>query len=209
MKGWDGWVVAGAVGFLCGAAVVNMKKPGVFGTDLTHAEYYEFAASVPPPPVQNAGLFDEFIDRQYFSPGLVKKAFAGDAEAQFQLAECYNKSTATPEQRAEAAYWYLQSARQGHVVAMLILGEFYLQGIAVPQSDRDAVRWLYRSAKRGHTKAAWLLGECYLAGRGTKQNNPQAIRWLKKASVDVREARHRLRSLGLKPPPSKYIKDDA
>jgi len=198
---------AGGVGFWCGAAAVNMKKPGVFGTDLTKEEYYRFA-EVLQPPVQDIGVFDDIWDREYFSPGLVKKAFAGNAEAQWHLALCYDTETATPAQKAEAAYWYLQSARQGNSMAACAIAGFYLRGIAVPRSHRDALYWYKVASKKGNNWGTYMTGEFYLAGQVVKQDTREGIRWLKKASVDISEARQRLRSLGIKPPPSKYFPKD-
>ena len=209
--GWGAgyWgVVAAGVGFLGGVAVTGMKKPGVWGTNLTAEEYYRYAEVVPL-PVQEVGVFDDIIEREYFSPGLVKKAFAGDQEAQYHLAWCYNTEKATPAQRAEAAYWYLQAARQGHEQSMLTIGLWYLQGVALPQSDREAAIWLRKSAKKGNSWSAYLLGEMYLAGRGVKADKREAIRWLKKGSDFYREPRQRLRSLGIKPPPSQYLPEGA
>ena len=103
-------------------------------------------------------------------------------QAQYHLAWCYDTKNATPVQQAEAAYWYLQSARKGHYQSTCTIGEFYLQGIAVPQSDQEAVYWLKKSALKGNSRAAYLLGECYLAGRGVKKDMQEAIHWLKQGS---------------------------
>jgi hypothetical protein len=103
-KGWLGYsmaVVAG-IGFLAGVSALGIKKPGFRQTNMTPEEYYRYAAVVPPPP-QEVGIFDDILEREYFSPGLVKKAFAGDAESQYWLAWCYNAKNATSAQQAEAA----------------------------------------------------------------------------------------------------------
>ena len=202
-KGWLGYsmaVVAG-IGFLAGVSALGIKKPGFRQTNMTPEEYYRYAAVVPPPP-QEVGIFDDILEREYFSPGLVKKAFAGDAESQYWLAWCYNAKNATSAQQAEAAYWYLQAARQGHPQAENVMGEFYLRGIGVPQSDREAVSWFKKSALKGNSWAAYLLGECYLRGRGVEPDLQEGIRWLKQGSGIYRGARERLRSLGIQPPPS-------
>jgi TPR repeat protein len=202
------WIIAGSVGFLCGAAMVGRGKPALWETKMTAKEYYGLMAGMLPPPVQVPGFADDALEREYFSPGLIKKAFAGNMNAQYELAVCYDMKTATPAQRAEAAYWYLESARQGHEVAMVELYHMYLHGIAVPKSTREAMVWLHRSAELGNTYAAWILGERYLAGEGVHRNQREGIRWLTEASESFPGARKRLRSLGIQPPPSKYIKDD-
>ena len=79
----------------------------------------------------------------------------------------------------------------------------------MPQSDREAAYWFRKSAKKGNSWAAYLLGEMYLAGRGVKADKREAIRWLKKGSDLYREARQRLRSLGVKPPPSQFLPEGA
>lgn len=199
-------IMAG-LGFLAGIAVIGLKKPGFWESNMTSEEYYRYATVVPPPQ-QEVGIFDDILKREYFSPSLVKKAFAGDMQAQYHLAWCYDTKNATPVQQAEAAYWYLQSARQGHYQSTCTIGEFYLQGIAVPQSDHEAVYWFKRSALKGNSRAAYLLGECYLAGRGVKKDMKEAIRWLKQGSDIFRGARQRLRAMGIKPPPSKEFPEE-
>lgn len=189
--------------------MVGSNKQGVWGTGLTKEEYYGLMAGMLPPPVQVPGFADDALEREYFSPSLIKKAFAGNMNAQYELAVCYDMETATPAQRAEAAYWYLESARQGHEVAMVRLYFLYLHGIAVPKSTREAMVWLHRSAELGNTYAAWILGERYLAGEGVHRNQREGIRWLKEASDSWPGARKRLRSLGIQPPPSKYFPKDA
>ncbi|MCR5168837.1 MAG: SEL1-like repeat protein, partial [Desulfovibrio sp.] len=41
-----------------------------------------------------------------------ERALKGEAEAQYQLGECLYYGRGVPEDRAEAARWYLEAARQ-------------------------------------------------------------------------------------------------
>ena len=45
---------------------------------------------------------------------LKAKADQGDAEAQYDLARCYDNGAGVPEDEAEAVNWYRKAAAQGH-----------------------------------------------------------------------------------------------
>ena len=43
-----------------------------------------------------------------------KDSNQGEAEAQFNLAQCYDYGYGVPKDKAEAANWYRKAAEQGH-----------------------------------------------------------------------------------------------
>ena len=91
-------------------------------------------------------------------------AKAGDGDAQAAIADLYlsellNRPAGANERRRirnTAAWWYLQAARCGHVVAQLNLGELYLHGIGVQRDPVQAWLWLGLAANAGNLWAAGL-----------------------------------------------------
>lgn len=69
--------------------------------------------------------------------GLLEKAQAGDAEAQFQLAEAYEDGNGMPQDDELAAQWYRKSAEQGNAKAENGLGVLYRLGHGVPRDKEE------------------------------------------------------------------------
>jgi TPR repeat protein len=61
-------------------------------------------------------------------------AEAGDAEAQFRLAQAYENGQGVAQGYADAARWYQAAAEQGILAAQARLGEMYLCGCGHPES---------------------------------------------------------------------------
>ena len=83
--------------------------------------------------------------------GLLKKAEAGDAEAQWSLGFKYYQGEDVPQDYKKAFAWYTKSANQGRSLAQTSLGTSYLYGRGVPQNHEKAVEWLVNTqqAKAG------------------------------------------------------------
>lgn len=62
-------------------------------------------------------------------PQLHKLATDGDAEAQYQLAMRYEHGMGEKQDGAQALYWFLQAANQGHAMAIKSLIHIYQQGL--------------------------------------------------------------------------------
>jgi len=89
-----------------------------------------------------------------------KPAAAGDADAEFNLAQAYKlgKGVSADLKRAEALY--RQAADQGHLQAADMLG------LVLFQSGRwaEALAWLTASAERGEPRAQYVLGVAHFNG---------------------------------------------
>ena len=73
------------------------------------------------------------------------KAETGNAEAQTNVGEVYEKGLGTAPDYARAAEWYRKAAAQGFTRAQVNLGYLYEQGLGVPKDRSLAVNW-YRKA---------------------------------------------------------------
>jgi hypothetical protein len=93
-----------------------------------------------------------------FTPELVQKAEAGDAEAQYRLSRCYvlgNQGVA--EDLAESMKWHIKAAEQGYLEAQFTLGAHYYAGLGVAKDRLQAGKWMNLAVKGGHPKAPGVL----------------------------------------------------
>lgn len=85
----------------------------------------------------------------------------GHIEAQYRLAQMYQKALGVPENNRHAAQWYGEAARQGHAGAQYSLALQYLHGKGVEQDFKTALKWLMRSGGQGFGNALCVLGKQY------------------------------------------------
>jgi len=87
-------------------------------------------------------------------------AIAGDADAQFNLAQAYKLGRGLPADLKQAEMWYKKAADKGHVQAADNYGLVLFQN-----GDRKgAVPWLEKSAARGEPRAQYVLGTALFNG---------------------------------------------
>jgi uncharacterized protein len=108
---------------------------------------------------------------------LHQKAVDGSAEAQFQLAEAYEKGAGIDRSDTEAARWYRVAAQQGYVPAEVQLGTFYWTGQGIPLDKKQAVSWYQRAAHEGNAAAMFNLGVAYFNGEGAPEDLGEARLW--------------------------------
>jgi len=100
-------------------------------------------------------------------PALLKKANAGNAQAQFLVGQAYASGQGTAQSDTQAAQWYQKAADQGLATAELELGVLYLAGRGVEQNAVRAAVLLDRAADQGLAAAQLTLGGLYdRAARG-------------------------------------------
>jgi TPR repeat protein len=87
-------------------------------------------------------------------------AVAGDADAQFNLAQAYKLGRGVPTDLGMAEEWYRRAALQGHRQAE----ENY--GLALFQNDKrnEAVPWLEKSVARSEPRSQFVLGTMLFNG---------------------------------------------
>ncbi len=85
---------------------------------------------------------------------LRKKAKAGDAEAQYELANCYAKGGGVRKNRMAAFFWYVQSAEGGYAKGETALGYIYEWGSwGVRQNYQKAMYWFKKAEAQGIAQA--------------------------------------------------------
>jgi len=117
-----------------------------------------------------------------YSAELVKKAEAGDAQAQKNLAYCYEHNLGVTQDYKEAVKWYTKSAEQGDAMAQFNLGNSYSNGEGVTQDYKEAVKWYAKSAEQGDANGQYMFGFCYYNGLGVTEDKKEAVKWYTKSA---------------------------
>ena len=76
------------------------------------------------------------------------KAEAGDAKAQFDLADAYSEGKGIAKDSAKGTEWLKRSALQGYAGAQVVLGYFYQKGINTEKDPSEAAKWYRKAAKQ-------------------------------------------------------------
>jgi len=106
-------------------------------------------------------------------------AVAGDADAQFNLAQAYKLGRGVPLDPALAESWFRKAALQGHVQA----ADNY--GLALFQAGKktDALPWLQKSVAHGEPRAQLVLGTMLFNGDAVPRDFPRAYALMSRASA--------------------------
>jgi hypothetical protein len=110
-----------------------------------------------------------------------KKAEAGDAQAQVDLADVlWAKS-----RPAEALGWYRKATAQGSVKAAYRIGDMLLYGavgstrtLTVHPSHTEGIRWTFQAATNRYPEAYPNMAKALREGLGTSTNLVEAYAWL-------------------------------
>ncbi len=105
-------------------------------------------------------------------------AIAGDADAQFNLAQAYKLGRGVTLDPALAESWFHKAALQGHVQAQ----DNY--GLALFQANKkaDALPWLEKSVARGEPRTQLVLGTMLFNGDAVPRDYPRAYALMSRAS---------------------------
>ncbi|WEK01672.1 MAG: SPOR domain-containing protein [Candidatus Sphingomonas phytovorans] len=106
-------------------------------------------------------------------------AIAGDADAQFNLAQAYKLGRGVPVDMAMAESWYRKAALQGQVEAEANYGLILFQN----GKRTDALPWLEKSVARGEPRAQLVLGTMLYNGDGVARDWPRAYALLVRSAA--------------------------
>jgi len=105
-------------------------------------------------------------------------AIAGDADAQFNLAQAYKLGRGVPIDLNQAESWYQKAAQQGHVQAQDNYGLVLFQN----GNRKEALPWIEKSADRGEPRAQYVLGTALFNGDLTGKDWVRAYALMTRAS---------------------------
>ena len=109
---------------------------------------------------------------------LRKNAAQGDARAQYELGEMYDKGEGVAANSDEAVKWYHKAAEQGHPGAQWQLGYKYEYGSEVAVDNVESIKWFRKAAEQGHGIAQFELAMRYHTGKGTAKDLVEAYKWV-------------------------------
>jgi uncharacterized protein len=121
---------------------------------------------------------------------LQRAAAAGSAEAQFELAQLYEKGLGVPQDAERALELYLQSADQDFADALNDLGFIFFQGgLNVTRDPERALKFFERAADMRHPQAmfnfAAMIDDGNIAGKGPGEAAEYLYRALRTGAEDV------------------------
>src|SRR5947209_11783133 len=109
---------------------------------------------------------------------LTRKAEAGDANAQLQLADAYEKGIGVKQDDKLAFQWRRKAADQGNAEAQNAVGVMYSLGRGVEQSKEEALRWYKKAARQHLAKADYNVAISYYNGDGMEADLVRAYTWM-------------------------------
>lgn len=81
---------------------------------------------------------------------LRRAAEQGNADAQYNLGDCYYYGEGVAQDYAQAVYWYRQAAEQGNAWAQYNLGVCYAEGLGVDRDSKQAESWKNLAIQNGY-----------------------------------------------------------
>jgi TPR repeat protein len=97
---------------------------------------------------------------------MIVAAEGGLAEAQFQLAQFYNRGLVYQRDNFKAHKWAASAAEQGHALAQEFIGIMHHDGIQVEKDLTKALEWFVKSAQSGNASAQFRAASMFLKGDG-------------------------------------------
>jgi uncharacterized protein len=127
---------------------------------------------------------------------LLKRAEAGDPQAQFELGHAYENGSGVQQDDAVAMDWYRKAAEHGSTQAQNSLGVMYAQGRGVQPDKEEAVRWYRKAAKQGLPEAMYNVAIAYYNNEGVGGDINHAYTWMmvaaRKGDAPAAEALQRI-----------------
>jgi uncharacterized protein len=115
---------------------------------------------------------------------LIKKAKAGNTQAQVQLSSVYEDGILVEKSLEKSFFWMLKAAKQGDVNAQSNVGMFYAAGMGVKQNAEEGIKWLKKAADAGEKDAMYNLGFIFGHGMGgIPVDLEKSRKWLKMAAA--------------------------
>ena len=113
---------------------------------------------------------------------LEQRAFAGEAEAQHDIATLYASGKLVAADFKRAVFWFSKAASQNVANANYNLGVMFQQGLGVRKDVNKALGWYEKAAELGHPEAMYNLGIAYIEGIGTARNLTRGVAFFKQAA---------------------------
>ncbi len=113
------------------------------------------------------------------SYGEAKKQFelSNNKYAQYWLGKMYYFGYGVEPDFKMAAYYYMESGKEGNGHAQYALGKLYCSGEGVNKDYNEAAKWFELAALQENQFAQYRLGRLYYFGLGVEQSFEKALKW--------------------------------
>lgn len=102
--------------------------------------------------------------------------------AMYEVALMLERGLGCVQNYSEAAFWYEEGAKRGHLESFNNLGALYKEGHGVPQDNARTFVCFSRAAKGGLAEGLYNLGMLYDQGIGCAQDHEEALNLCRKAA---------------------------
>lgn len=129
------------------------------------------------------------MEKEQILKNMRRRAEAGKAEVQNDLAAMLATGFFDFIDEVEARHWYTLAARQGYIASKWNLATMLLEGEGGPKDVDTAMFLIEQSAREGEVAACWFLRDRYRYGLGGfERNDAEARQWDELAeSIMVRD----------------------
>jgi len=149
----------------------------------TAAERGDVAAQRALGLVCSSGLFGVPKDTAAAAVWVRKAAEAGNAMAQADLGDIYERGVGVETNLTEAVKCYRKAADQGLAMAQTRLGLWCENGGNVPEDYKEAVKWYRKAAEQNSIVAQNRLGSIFFTGRGeVERDYKESAKWSRRAA---------------------------
>jgi localization factor PodJL len=135
-----------------------------------------------PPAASAPAMFNEKLPATIGGPRLRAAAIAGDAAAEFEVANRFAEGHGVPPNDEQAMRWLELAAKQGLAPAKFRLGGFYEKGIVVKKDLAVARDFYAAAAAKGNGKAMHNLAVLYAEGINGPADYRTAASWFYQAA---------------------------
>jgi len=122
------------------------------------------------------------FEKQHYNLALkeIRKELGTNHEAQFLMAQMYEKGLGIVQNPHRAIKWYARAADSGDLESSYALGALFESGAGgeLPKNYSESRRWFQRSAEQGHANSQFRLGAMLNIGRGGAKNRTEALAWV-------------------------------
>ena len=125
---------------------------------------------------------EDYVWQERFAARL-ELARAGNAEAQFNIGEMYEKGSGVHPDLKSAFTWFELAAEQGHQKAEYKIAYMYYRGEGVAANPVKAFYLMDRLAKNGYARAQYYLAFMHETGDVTQRDLNQAYLWYSRAAA--------------------------
>jgi len=128
------------------------------------------------------GLCSVEIDKTKAHELYIEAATLDVPAAMYEVALMLERGTGCVQNYSEAAYWYEEGAKRGHLESFNNLGALYKEGQGVEQNDARAFLCFTRAADGGLPQGLYNLGLLYDKGMGCEEDHDKALDLCRKAA---------------------------